>query len=73
MNVIALETRIDYTYTTKTGVTLVISGVPVSVAREASGEEHQVFSMAVSMRLAELIKRVKNANANAGSSFQLEF
>ncbi len=67
------ETRIDYTYTTKTGVKVVISGVPVSIAREASGEEHQVFSMAVSMRLSELIKRVKNANANAGSTFLLEF
>ena len=73
MNTIAPETRIDYTYTTKTGVTIVISGVPVSIAQETSGEEHQVFSMAVSMRLAELIKRVKNANASAGSSFQLEF
>jgi hypothetical protein len=67
------EIRIDYKYTTKSGVTVVISGVPVSTAREASGEVHQVFSMAVSMRLSELIKRVKNTNASAGSSFQLEF
>ena len=73
MNIIAPETRIDYTYTTKTGVTVVISGVPVSIAIEASGQEHQVFSMAVSMRLAELIKRAKSTNANAGSTFQLEF
>ena len=73
MNTIAPETRIDYTYTTKTGVTIVISGVPVSIAQEQSGEEHQVFSMAVSMRLAELIKKVKNADFAVDSVVNLEF
>jgi hypothetical protein len=53
------ETRIEYTYTTKKGVQVVVSGVPVTVAREPNGQEHQVFSMAVAMRLEELIKRIK--------------
>jgi hypothetical protein len=64
---------IEYTYTTKKGVTVVVSGVPVTTAKEASGEEHQVFSMAVSMRLEELIKRVKNSDAVSGTVFKLEF
>ncbi|MEY4531581.1 MAG: hypothetical protein RLZZ156_2302 [Deinococcota bacterium] len=73
MNVIAPETRIDYTYITKKGVQVVVSGVPISVAREQSGEEHQVFSMAVSMRLSELIKKVKNSDFAADSVVKLEF
>jgi hypothetical protein len=73
MHSIAPETRIEYTYTSKQGVTVIISGVPVSLAREDTGEEHQVFSMAVSMRLSELIKRVKNSSAVTGNVVRLEF
>lgn len=68
-----LETRIEYTYTTKAGVKVVVSDVPVSVAREASGEEHQVFSMAVAMRLEELIKRVKQSDSASGSVLHFHF
>jgi hypothetical protein len=73
MNLIFPETRIEYTYTTKKGVTVTVSGVPVSIAREENGEEHQVFSRAAAMRLEELIKRVKNSDAVSGSFFKLEF
>jgi hypothetical protein len=73
MHSTAPETRIEYTYTSKQGVTVIISGVPVSLAREDTGEEHQVFSMAVSMRLSELIKRVKNSSAITGNVVRLEF
>ena len=73
MNAIIPETRIAYTYTTKKGVTITVSGVPVSIAREGNGEEHQVFSRAVAMRLEELIKRVKNSDAASGSVLNLEF
>jgi hypothetical protein len=73
MDAIIPETRIEYTYTTKKGVTVTVSGVPVSIAREETGEEHQVFSRAVAMRLEELIKRVKNSDAVSGSVFKLEF
>jgi hypothetical protein len=67
------ETRIEYAYTTKKGVTVTVSGVPVSIAREENGEEHQVFSRAVAMRLEELIKRVKNSDVASGSVLKLEF
>lgn len=67
------ETRIEYRYTTTTGVTVYVSSVPVTTAREDSGEQHEVFSMAVAMRLEELIKRVKNADAETGSVQHLEF
>lgn len=73
MNEVALETRIEYTYTTKKGVKVIVVGVPVTIAQELSGAQHQVFSMAVAMRLEELIKRVKNSDALAGSVLQLEF
>ena len=73
MNTAVLETRIEYTYITKKGVTVVVSDVPVTTARESSGEEHQVFSMAVAMRLEELIKRVKNSDSETGSVLRLEF
>lgn len=67
------ETRIEYRYTTTKGVTVLVSGVPVTTAREDSGEQHEVFSMAVAMRLEELIKRVKNLDTEAGSVQHLEF
>jgi hypothetical protein len=73
MSVAALETRIEYTYTTKKGVMVVIADVPVTTAREASGEEHQVFSMAVAMRLEELIKRAKNAGDAPGTVLRFNF
>jgi hypothetical protein len=65
--------QIDYEYTTKKGVIIIVSNVPVSIAREENGEEHQVFSRAVAMRLEELIKRVKNSDATSGSILKLEF
>ena len=40
------ETRIEYRYTTTKGVTVLVSGVPVTTAREDSGEQHKVFSTA---------------------------
>jgi hypothetical protein len=73
MSITSLERRIEYRYTTTKGVTVVILDVPVTTAREASGEEHDVFSMAVIMRLEELIKRVKQSDAKAGSVYTLEF
>jgi hypothetical protein len=73
MSSATLESRIEYTYTTKKGVTVIVSEVPVTTAKEATGEEHQVFSMAVAMRLEELIKRVKNSDAASGSVLKLEF
>ena len=73
MSVASLEKRIEYRYTTTKGVTVLVSGVPVTTAREDSGEEHEVFSMAVAMRLEELIKRVKNSDAETGSVQRLEF
>lgn len=65
--------EIDFEYITKKGVTVIVSEVPVTIARESNGEEHQVFSRAVAMRLEELIKRVKNSDAVSGSVFKLEF
>ena len=65
--------KIEYRYITKKGVTVVVSDVPVTTAQESSGEEHQVFSMAVAMRLEELINRVKNSDAVSGSVLKLEF
>jgi hypothetical protein len=73
VNLGAVERRIEYRYTTTKGFTVVISGVPVSTARETFGEEHDVFWMAVTMRLEELIKRVKQSDAKAGSVYTLEF
>ena len=73
MSVASLEKRIEYRYTTTKGVTVLVSGVPVTTAKEPSGEAHEVFSMAVAMRLEELIKRVKNSNAEPGSIQNLEF
>jgi DNA primase len=70
---ISSETRTEYCYTTKKGVTVTVSGVPVSIVREEHGEEHQVFSRAVAIRLEELIKRVKNSDAVSDSFFKLEF
>ena len=67
------ETRIEYRYTTTKGVTVSVTSVPVTTAREDSGEEHEVFSMGVAMRLEELIKRVKNPDAEARSAQHLEF
>ena len=73
MSIASLEKRIEYRYTTTKGVTVLVSGVPVTTAQEDSGEEHEVFSMAVAMRLEELIKRVKNSAAEKGSVQRLEF
>jgi hypothetical protein len=73
MGVATVEKRIEYRYTTKKGVTVLVSGVPVTTATESSGEEHDVFSMAVAMRLEELIKRVKHSDAEPGSVHRLEF
>ena len=73
MSLASPETRIEYQYTTPKGVTVIVSGVPVTVATENSGEQHQVFSMGVSMRLEELIKRVKQSDAKASSVHKLEF
>jgi hypothetical protein len=58
MTALAHETKIDFQTNTPEGVQFVVHGVPARIRHSPDGQEFRTFSMAVSLRLDELIKDV---------------
>ncbi len=67
-----IETKIDFQTNTLEGVRFVVHGVPARIRRSPEGQEFRTFSIAVSLRLDELIKDVLTRD-NTPRTVELEF
>jgi hypothetical protein len=67
-----IETKIDFQTNTPEGVVFVVHGVPARIRRSPEGQEFRTFSMAVSLRLDELIKDILTRD-NTPRTVELEF
>ena len=73
MSAVKDEIRMDSSYTTKDGVTVIIRNVSTKFLRDEFGIEHQSYSFAVAMRLEELTNYALELDSTAGVVHHLEF
>jgi hypothetical protein len=73
MTAIANEIRKDIVEITPEGVKVVIHNVPTRLVKDQFGNEHEAHSMAVAMRLEELVNRALKIDSNPGATHYLEF
>lgn len=67
------EIRKTNTYTSKTGVTVVVYNVPTKILYDEFGTEYESHSIAVAMRLDELTNKALLENSASGSVYEFEF
>jgi hypothetical protein len=72
MSQVLNEVKMDYRITTREGVHVTITGVPTRV-RYFEGEEMQTHSIAVALRLEQLVRAVVAQDPSAGRVAKLEF
>jgi hypothetical protein len=65
MSQVLNEVKMDYRITTREGVHVTITGVPTRV-RYFEGEEMQTHSIAVALRLEQLVRAVVAQDPSAG-------
>ena len=73
MSAVKDEIRMDSSYTTKDGVTVIIRNVPTKFLRDEFGIEHQSHSFTVAMRLEELTNYALELDYTAGVVHHIEF
>jgi hypothetical protein len=72
MSQILNEIKLNYEITTREGVHVTITGVPTRL-RSYEGQEIQTHSMAVALRLEQLVKAVVAQDPTPGREVELEF
>ncbi len=72
MSQVLNEVKMNYQITTREGVRVTITGVPTRV-RYFEGQEMQTHSIAVALRLEQLVRAVVAQDPNAGRLVELEF
>ncbi len=68
-----MELREEFTYTSPKGVTVIVSDVPTETILMPDGTAHKTYSMAVFMRLDELLNRALEQDSTAGTVQRLRF
>jgi hypothetical protein len=73
MTAVANEIRKDSVEVTPEGVTVIIHNVPTRLVKDQFGNEYEAHSMAVAMRLEELVNRALKIDSTPGVTHNLEF
>ena len=72
MSQILNETKMDYTITTREGVTVTITGVPTEL-HELEGQTIKAHGMGVALRLEALVNAAVEQDSTPGRTVELEF
>jgi hypothetical protein len=67
------EIKRDYTFTTKDGVDVTITDVPMRLHKNEIGEEVRGFSIGVALRIEELSNAIVQEYQNPGESVIVPF
>jgi hypothetical protein len=73
MSHVSTEVREEFTYTSPQGATVIVSDVPTETILMPDGTLHKTYSMAVSMRLDELLNRAFEQDSTPGTVQRLRF
>jgi hypothetical protein len=73
MSRVSTEVREEFTYTSPEGVVVIVSDVPMETVVMPDGTPHKTYSMAVAMRLDELLNRALEQDSTPGTVQRLRF
>jgi hypothetical protein len=73
MSRVSTEVREESTYRSPAGAVVIVSDVPTETVVMPDGTSHKTYSMAVAMRLDELLNRALEQDSTPGTVQHLQF